>query len=384
MQENSFLAVFVAAVFAISLSGIADAQGRGNGNGGGGKPPIDEGPFMIIDLGTLGGEWSTASDINESGEIAGWSQNADGLDVAVIWLADAAGNVGTVEELPALVNGQGCQAYAINDHSAVIGYCRAATGDSRAVLWERDEIIPAMFHITDLEDVYEYDTSSNPITDVFVSDINNDGQIAGGYTILVDDEPVSFPAVLDTDPSPITLPDPLRYAFSINADGDVAGQSVDNISNFGDAIVVLDGSAVVLEKPPANSAAADTINDAGVVAGAVGDHDTHRHIAIWTPDAGGTYALENVGTLGGDFAYAHDINDQEQVVGRSEISTSRKKQNDHYSAFFYENDVMIDLGRLKKFTHFSEAFAINEASIIVGVSGNPNHATRAVAWVPQP
>ena len=80
------------------------------------------------DLGTLGGNNSQAFDVNDRGQVVGWSETADGTTDAFLWRA------GTMTALPSLA-GLGSQAQAINNRGQIVGYSTAADGFFHAVLW---------------------------------------------------------------------------------------------------------------------------------------------------------------------------------------------------------------------------------------------------------
>ncbi len=92
-------------------------------------PAFGEGPWNVIDLGTLGGATSAAVDINDAGVVVGNAATAAGPNHAFIWTA-AAGmwDLGT---LGGLTSG----AAAINRFGWVVGTSLIATGQSRAFLW---------------------------------------------------------------------------------------------------------------------------------------------------------------------------------------------------------------------------------------------------------
>jgi probable HAF family extracellular repeat protein len=68
---------------------------------------------QLTDLGTLGGETSSAVDVNDAGEIVGWSATADGRVRAFLY------REGAMSELP--VPGDGSFAAAINRRGDVVG-----------------------------------------------------------------------------------------------------------------------------------------------------------------------------------------------------------------------------------------------------------------------
>ena len=102
------------------------------------SPPVDPHPdgatvavtYTIKDLGTLGGNFSAATAINNVGRVVGWSDLAAGSRHAFLWHA------GVMEDLGALGGGQS-QALAINDSGVVVGSSTVLSGARRAVRWKK-------------------------------------------------------------------------------------------------------------------------------------------------------------------------------------------------------------------------------------------------------
>ena len=94
---------------------------------------------QVLALGTLpGGDAakgfvldSTATAINASGQIAGWSLNASHVAHAVTWIN------GSIQDLGALSATDSSDATGINDQGQIVGYdTLSSTGQTHAVLWQ--------------------------------------------------------------------------------------------------------------------------------------------------------------------------------------------------------------------------------------------------------
>src|SRR5262245_48918399 len=78
--------------------------------------------WTVVDLGTLGGARSEATDLNASAQVVGWSEQADGAERAYLWRNGVMTNLGTL-------GGDFSRAFGINDSGQVVGMSRLATGE---------------------------------------------------------------------------------------------------------------------------------------------------------------------------------------------------------------------------------------------------------------
>lgn len=84
--------------------------------------------ITITDLGTLGGAYSFAVDVNERGQVAGRSYTADGSTHAFLWDSGRMRDLGTL-------GGTQSRATAINDAGLITGTSLAADGSEHAFVW---------------------------------------------------------------------------------------------------------------------------------------------------------------------------------------------------------------------------------------------------------
>jgi len=83
----------------------------------------------MMNLGTLGGEWSTAWDVNDSGQVIGYSSVGSGNSRAFIWDEDNG-----MIELPTL--GGNSLARAISNDGQIVGYSYDESGNFYPVMWK--------------------------------------------------------------------------------------------------------------------------------------------------------------------------------------------------------------------------------------------------------
>ena len=223
--------------------------------------------YKVQDLGTLGGN-SFATDINDSGQVVGWSSTTiAGSTVARAFLYDESATP-KMQDLGDLGDIYGTRANGINNSGQVVGYSYASNGEQ---LEQHGFLYDSTNGMQDLNDLIPAD-SGGTITSA--SDINSKGQIAGAYF-----KPIENPN------------DPYVCYYEAPAEG-------------------WDYAAVLT---PATAA---------------------------TP---ATYEVQNLGTLGGDYSHALDINDSGKVVGYGQTSGCGE------DAFLYDESAtpkMLDLGTL--------------------------------------
>ena len=148
-------------------------------------------------------------------------------------------------------------------------------------------------------------------------------------------------------------------AYDINNSGQIAGTYYSGYGNR--AFLYNNGNRTELGIIPGGTeSAAYAINNNGVAAGSANLNfnpygATPTHAVLFKNEE-----IIDLGTLGGNFSYARDINDSEQVIGLS--TTVPGVYN--YQAFLYENGTMKGLGTLGGTS--SEAMSINNFGQIVG------------------
>jgi probable HAF family extracellular repeat protein len=86
---------------------------------------------IMVDLGTLGGETSEARGVNSKGEVVGWSITSDGLNMPFVWYK------GLMYELGGL-GGSEAMAWSINESGTIVGASALPEDmEMHATLWRR-------------------------------------------------------------------------------------------------------------------------------------------------------------------------------------------------------------------------------------------------------
>lgn len=283
---------------------------------------------VMTDLGTLPGDTSsTATAINNSGQVVG-SSGKHGF----LWDNSVMIDLGQLLPDP---DGFGTGATAINDSGQVVGY-----SGKHAFLWQ-DGVM------SDLGTL-----GTNECNRSVATAINNNGQVAGSSSevnspfcaYLHNISPVVWNNGVMTA-LPFSVPRGLVTPTGINDVGQVAGYSQDDFGPVGGWIWD-NGVAYRIYLAPSFARA---INQSGQVVG------SRNPVGAFFWDQGVT---TDIGSLPGQSgSSANGINDCGQVVGQS---------GSH--AFLWQDGVMSDLGTLPDAT-FSRASRINNQGQVIGQSG---------------
>ena len=332
--------------------------------------------YQITDLGTLGGDSSIAYGLNQSGDVVGVAEDADGVNRAFVW------SNGAMVALPDL--GFGGIAYDINANGDVTGaintgldYTRPWDGRTSSVdnvaLWQAGQLtdlgnlggIPRGEGRTITDDGWIVGTSSAPLPEVpgediwqrafvyspnssaiedagtfpgdirsFIFDLNANKQAPGFSVSDNRGGPEATVAGLwqfnpDGSVQSITPLDPLApdqtgVALGINDTGEVVGRSAtptgQNVTVYWGAGQTTPELLPVLTENPGTYVRAWQINNSSLAVGELRDaDDTQRFATLWAngPEGWTNIDLQTLIPVDSswDLSGALSINDAGQIVG---------------------------------------------------------------------
>jgi probable HAF family extracellular repeat protein len=299
--------------------------------------------YTAIDLGSLGGTFNIANDINEVGQIVGISSLSTGERRAFLW------EDGVMEDLGTL-GGTEAYAFGINNAGQVSGYSRLSNGTRHAFLWENGT----------MHDLGAIGSES------FSMGIGETGIVAGysfvgtrTYTAVLWDGGVLSP--LDSPEGTNTI------SYDINIDETVAGAvfsgSERHVARW------FSGTMEDLGTLGGGFGEARGINDPGQITGwsAVANGDYHAF--LW--EDGMFY---DISIPGSDLSGGEDLNNRGQIAGWS-------LTDGVYSPILWTDGSPLHLPRLGDGAS-DGASAVNESGQVVGVSETVLGGRRAVLWRP--
>ncbi len=313
-------------------------------------PPRSAGFFYssgLAPIPSLGGLQTIPADINDAGQVVGWSVTTANARHAFLYQSGQTTDLGTLD-------GGTSQALAINNAGQIVGTSETASG-THAFLYQAGSL-------SDLG------TLGGP--ESLASDINASG-FAAGFADLAGG---SRHASLYTGPwvDLGTLGGTTSRAVAINDAGQIAGTSDLPASDEVHPFLWQNGQLTDLAGPGGPSSTAFALNDAGQVVGWTLDPFP---IGSGTPEPRHAFlfsgAFSDLGTLSGGKSLAFDISNAGLLVG---VSDGR--------AFVSSGGSLRDLGTLGG--PGSAARAINDRGVIVGAADTASGLRHAVAWLPVP
>jgi probable HAF family extracellular repeat protein len=355
---------------AVRVAGIVLSLGAaacGDDDSIGPEPPGDRcaevassSPF--VELGTLGGAVAFALDVNDRGEVAGMSLDGTARERAVRWSA-----AGAISDLGTITGYTGGHATAINERGEVAGFSSGSAKGLRAVLWNA------------AGELRELGTLGGAYSVALT--INEDGAVAGLSQIASGGAAHAFywtrsDGMRDLGRLAGTV---ASEAMGLNGEGEVVGTS---LTEHGRPRAFFWSAESGMRElmPPAGvnaPAAAAAINDAGAAVGSFAGPDGARAV-LW-PDAadggmGGAGGARDLGTLGGSWSEASDINACTQVIGTSENEAGETR------AFVWtEHDGMVELDAPAD-ARATTGVSISDDGVAVGQVETADGGVRPIRW----
>jgi probable HAF family extracellular repeat protein len=311
--------------------------------------------YALIDLGTLGGNYSGANAINAAGQVVGTSDNTSSIRHAFLY------SNGTMHDLGTL-GGNYSAANGINDAGQVVGESFITTSDPNrhAFLYSNGSIVSIGTILGSTSGAYG---------------INNNGQIVG-YAAISSINGLAF--LYSGSSMRIFNPFGGSYgtAYGLNGNGQVIGTSSFPGNSSEHAFIYYNGVIQDLGTLGGSSSIAYGINNSGQVVGqstALVGTSYYNHAFLYEH---GT--MMDLGTLHlpSDWTAAYSINATGQIVGVSYINA-----NGDSHAFLYFNGQIYDLNNLlfnrTSGWELTGAAGINDTGQIIGTGFNPSGQYRA-------
>ncbi len=189
---------------------------------------------------------------------------------------------------------------------------------------------------------------------------------------------------------------------AVNASGDATGDAVETEDGFDGefrAFVRLAGGEPIGLPPLPLQPGYDLVssgkdlNDAGLVVGNARTDDPDweggsfnaYHATVWAPNGDGTYAVTDLGTIGGGFSRATGINDAGTIVGAAVPDPDESDDILRAVRWTPNGDgtyEIEDLGLVSEGDNFSEGKAINEKGQVLGEAFGPGNTLSPAIWEP--
>ncbi|HPF99471.1 MAG TPA: DUF3466 family protein [Kiritimatiellia bacterium] len=291
----------------------------------------------VIDLGTLGGSASQANALNDAGQVVGWAHDTNDVARAFLW------DNGVMQDLGTLPGGVIAEARDINESGRVVGWSDTTNnaGGTRGFTWDGAVMT-------------ELGTLGGQSSRAY--GMNEGGETVGWAMTNNATDPMAclYTAGATTELGRL-YPKYSSEAWDVNSKTQVVGESFVFAPDE-------DWHAFFWQDTNGNH-----VSDAGEMIG--------------------------LGVLGtnGRFSRAYAINDQGIVVGGADVSFNAPEWVRHAFMIvpengiymrdtngFWANELLIDLGTLGG--KWAEATDINERNMIVGYSTTADGATNAFLW----
>jgi probable HAF family extracellular repeat protein len=293
------------------------------------------GPYTLTDLGTLGGGSAYPEDMNEAGQITGYSTLGSGQTRAFLWDGGQMANLGTM-------GGSASVGKGINSHGHVAGYSSIVSGGTGiAALWRDGAVInltpdiptgqgSQAVAINDNDQVigligwgeaFVWQNGSRTTLGglgggaAFVTDINNVGTVVGSsqqHAVLWENGVLRDLGVFPGDEE--------AGATAINNNGVIVGYSgrtdFDTYEQFYKPFIWQDGRLTAIAAP-SSEAYASAINDLGDIVGTMraGGAASPWHAYIYKDGVVTNLNAVKPSGTGLHLAYAQAINDDGQIAG---------------------------------------------------------------------
>jgi probable HAF family extracellular repeat protein len=364
--------------------------------GGAAPPARATAGFTAVDLGTLGGQHSTAQAINDAGQVVGWSHIPAGNTHAFSWTQGGGmvdlGTLGGSNSQALFVGGDGqvvgdsdsadttsrvfswtqtggmvdigtlggyTRATAINDGGWVVGLSTTAAGSQHAFAWTRGG------GMIDLGALAGSGYS-------FATAVNNGGQVVGTSATADGVGQHAFSWTPTGGMVDIGTLGGNSSAYGVNASGQVFGVSTvageEHAFSWTPAGGMVDLGTLPLLS---NFSYFVAVNANGQF---VGNNFVSASNAFSWTQTGGSVDL----TLGGLTSASTAVNDHGQVVGASDVTGDFER----HAFSWTQAGGIVDLGTFGGTV--SQANAVNESGQIAGASagGGAFPATHAALWIP--